>query len=106
MSMFHGWDNYKIIYPNGSTRYDLPMVEDFNGIYIKTSRSKADCMIFQETSDANAPSMASVGYCNGTGLSQVNLNSGNCEAGFRPIICLNSNVLFRRNIDGSYSISF
>ena len=96
----------RVIYPNGSTRYDLPMREDFNGIYIKTSRNKADCMIFQDTSDAMAPSIASVGYCNGTGLSQVNLNSGNVEAGFRPVICLNSNVFFRKNTDGSHSVSF
>ena len=104
--MILGWDNYKIIYPNGSTRYDLNMVEDFNGIYMKTSRSKADCMIFQESSDANAPSMASIGYCNGKGLSQVNLNSGNVEAGFRPVICLNSKVFFRKNTGDGYTISF
>ena len=94
----------QVKYNNGSPYYKLPLVEDFNGIYMKTSRNKADGMMISKTTGINRYGIVVVGP-RGDGLG-MDMNIGNSEEGIRPIICLNSNVLFRRNIDGSYSISF
>ena len=59
---------YSILYSTNKEHYcDLPIVADFNGIYMKTDRSKAKYMVL--SSECYSGKLISVGYCNAHCLS-------------------------------------
>ena len=86
--------------------YEINAIEDFNGIYIKKDTSKAYRMyLANKSAEVNIWTVGN--YISNTSKAGfVSKDSGAKETGLRPLIKLNSSVVFNKNADGSYTISY
>ena len=97
----------EVIYNNNLTIYPLPIVEDYNGIYMKQDTSKADAMMISQLSGTgNTDGIICVGKRSPYGLNVIPCIGTFSAGGSRPIVCLNSNTILHRNTDGSFSITY
>ncbi len=86
---------------SNSPTYNLSGAEDNNNLYyIKTTTSKAASMWIASPSSYNSRYLMHV-YSNGNVGERV---SDNRTTGFRPIICLKSEILLKKQGDGTYLI--
>ena len=106
-------NSYDAVFPyrcyvgkESSTEYSIPANEDYNGIYFKISKSKANGMHLATASCKNLGlgGMYSVGWSGSN--SKIHGYGFSVHEGLRPIICLNSGVKFQKNSDGSYTLSY
>ena len=106
-------NSYDAVFPyrcyvgkESSTEYSIPANEDYNGIYFKISKSKANGMHLATASCKNLGlgGMYSVGWSGSN--SKIHGYVFSVHEGLRPIICLNSGVKFQKNSDGSYTLSY
>lgn len=91
---------------DGNSTYELPAKEDFNGIYMKLSRDKADAMWIAEYKDWLKVDMYQAGWYNGSNKTGISPNSVNNYNGFRPIVKLKANLTFTKNPDEGYTIAY
>ena len=93
---------------NHVTKYEIPAIEDYNGIYLKLDKSKAYAMYLATASGSDY--IWTVGTYVELKNEKVGFEwafpGGWGRTGIRPIICLNSSVVFNKNADGSYTISY
>ena len=98
---------YYLTDKDGVLDYSLPKKEDFNGIYLKLSTSKATGMWFSTYGTSyKYYSVYTAGYYgnNKIGLCATDITKE--YKGFRPIVRLNSKVIFNKNAGDGYTISY
>ena len=96
-------DGYKVKLNTGSSYSTsvsgLPQ-DDFNQIYIKSDNGKAYGMWLASPSSYSSRSLMGAGY-----YGYVDDNYYNYyDLGFRPLVCLKSDVLLKKTSDGVYAI--
>ena len=107
--LFTQWDGTYSAFNNGKSYYNLPVQEDFNGIYLKLNTSKANGMILasdmypQYSLEALRDQFIIVVESNSGLNNKLTERSG---YGCRPLIKLKSNLKFQKNSDESYTISY
>ena len=91
-----------------SEEYSIPAKEDYNGIYFKISTEKAYGMHLATASCKNLGSggMYDAGWSGNKKNGRIYGYGFSSREGLRPIICLNSAVVFNQNTDGSYTLSY
>ena len=107
--LFTKWDGTYSAFNNGKAYYNLPVQEDFNGIYLKLNTSKANGMILASDMYPQGSLEALRGQYIIVVESNFGLNNNLTERsgyGCRPLIKLKSNLKFQKNSDESYTISY
>ena len=107
--LFTKWSGTYSAFNNGKAYYNLPVQEDFNGIYLKLNTSKANGMILASYMYPQDSLEALRGQYIIVVESNFGLNNNLTERsgyGCRPLIKLKSNLKFQKNSDESYTISY
>ena len=107
--LFTKWSGTYSAFNNGKAYYNLPVQEDFNGIYLKLNTSKANGMILASYMYPQDSLEALRGHYIIVLDSNFGLNNNLTERsgyGCRPLIKLKSNLKFQKNSDESYTISY
>ena len=107
--LFTKWDGTYSAFNNGKAYYNLPVQEDFNGIYLKLNTSKANGMILASDIYPQGSLEALRNQYIIVVESKFGLNNNFTDRsgyGCRPLIKLKSNLKFQKNSDESYTISY
>ena len=77
------------------------MMDSSDNLYVISDREKAFAMwVSSPSGDGNPKGMINL-YLDGL----MNMNPCNTpQIGFRPLVCLNSNIQLEKNSDGTYAI--
>ena len=102
--------SFLILNSDRVTKYEIPAIEDYNGIYLKLDKSKARAMSLASATTPDGMDIWAVGIFNEVVEELAEFKWTHFAVaqgvGIRPIICLNSSVKFQKNSDGSYTLSY
>ncbi len=96
----HDSTGYKVGTGGESSSYSISGLDTTDSTYVISDTSKASAMWLAASSAYNASSIMAVSY---NGYMDYNLYNSDYP-GFRPIVCLKSNVQLEKQQDGTYVI--